>query len=59
MLIARAHQEVSNGDRLTVAPPLQSCRYVPRAPDTTVRGRVIAGSATTVVGDGTYFRRYP
>jgi hypothetical protein len=47
-------QEVSTGDRLTVAPPLQSLPYVPRAPTRPVAGRVIAGSDDTVSEMGTY-----
>jgi len=47
-------QEVATGDRLTVAPPLQSLPYVPRAPNRPVSGRVIAGSDETVSEMGTY-----
>lgn len=47
-------QEVSMGDRLTVAPPLQSLPYVPHAPARQVSGRVIAGSDETVSEMGTY-----
>jgi hypothetical protein len=47
-------QEISMGDRLTVAPPLQSMPYVPRAPTRPVVGRVIAGSDETVSEMGTY-----
>jgi hypothetical protein len=54
VLIARASQEISKGDRLAVAPPLQSSNYIPRAPEKSVRGRVIAGSDNSVVEMGTY-----
>jgi hypothetical protein len=52
--IVSANQEISKGDRLTVAPPLQSAPYMPRAPDKQVVGRVIAGSESTVSEMGTY-----
>lgn len=52
--IATAIQEIGKGDRLTVAPPLQSAPYVPRAPDRPVTGRVIAGSDNTVSEMGTF-----
>jgi len=46
--IARAIQEVGNGDRLTVIPPTQSAPYIPRAPEKNVRGKVIAGAENAV-----------
>jgi LysM domain len=46
--IVRVTQEVSVGDRLTVAPPMQSLPYVPRAPEKKVRGKVIAGTSTAM-----------
>jgi hypothetical protein len=52
--LVNAVQEVATGDRLTVAPPLQSLPYVPRAPTRPVAGRVIAGSDDTVAEMGTY-----
>jgi hypothetical protein len=52
--IAKAHQEISKGDRLAIAPPLQSAPYIPRPPERSVRGRVIAGSDNAVVEMGTY-----
>ena len=52
--IATAIQEIGKGDRLTVAPPLQSAPYVPRAPERPVVGRVIAGSDNTVSEMGTF-----
>jgi hypothetical protein len=50
--ILRALQEVSTGDRLTVIPALQSLPYVPRAPEKKVRGKVIAGTNSTVAEIG-------
>jgi len=52
--IVRAHQEIAKGDRLALAPPLQSTPYIPRAPERSVRGRVIAGADNTVFEMGTY-----
>lgn len=52
--VVSAIQEISKGDRLTVAPPLQSAPYVPQAPSRPVEGRVIAGSDGTVSEMGTY-----
>lgn len=52
--IVKAHQEIAKGDRLALAPPLQSAPYVPRSPEKSVRGRVIAGSDNTVSEMGTY-----
>jgi len=52
--VVNAIQEISLGDRLTVAPPLQNLPYVPRAPSRPVMGRVIAGSDDTVSEMGTY-----
>jgi hypothetical protein len=52
--VASAIQEISKGDRLTVAPPVQSAPYVPHAPSTQIVGRVIAGSDQTVSEMGTY-----
>jgi hypothetical protein len=50
--IVRVTQEVSVGDRLTVAPPMQSLPYVPRAPEKKVRGKVIAGTSTAMAEIG-------
>jgi hypothetical protein len=47
-------QEIAKGDRLTVAPPLQSAPYVPKAPSRPIEGRVIAGADGTVSEMGTY-----
>lgn len=52
--IARAQQEISTGDRLALAPPMQSSAYIPRAPARSVRGRVIAGADNAVSEMGTY-----
>jgi hypothetical protein len=52
--IVRAQQEIAKGDRLAIAPPLQSTPYIPRAPERSVRGRVIAGADNTVFEMGTY-----
>jgi hypothetical protein len=52
--VVSAVQEISAGDRLTVAPPAQSVPYVPRAPSRPVTGRIIAGSDDTVSEMGTY-----
>jgi hypothetical protein len=52
--VVSAVQEISLGDRLTVAPPLQSTPYVPRAPNRPVSGRIVAGSDDTVSEMGTY-----
>lgn len=52
--IVRAQQEIAKGDRLALAPPLQSTPYIPRAPERSVRGRVIAGADNTVFEMGTY-----
>ena len=52
--IANARQEIALGDRLALAPPLQSISYMPRAPDKPIVGRVIAGSDSTVWELGTY-----
>jgi hypothetical protein len=54
VLVASAIQEISKGDRLTVAPPVQSAPYVPHAPSRPIVGRVIAGSDGTVSEMGTY-----
>ena len=50
--ILRAQQEVSTGDRLTVIPALQGLPYVPRAPEKKVRGKIIAGTNSTVAEIG-------
>lgn len=52
--VVSAVQEIATGDRLTVAPPLQSAPYVPHAPSRPVSGRIIAGSDETVSEMGTY-----
>lgn len=52
--IVRAQQEIAKGDRLALAPPLQNSPYIPRAPERSVRGRVIAGADNTVFEMGTY-----
>lgn len=52
--IVSVTQEISTGDRLAVAPPLQSSPYIPRAPERSVRGRVIAGADNAVSEMGTY-----
>jgi hypothetical protein len=52
--IARANQEIATGDRLAVARPFSSSAYIPRAPEKTVRGRIIAGSHNAVVEMGTW-----
>ena len=52
--IAKANQEIGLGDRLTIAPPLQTRSYIPHAPDKPVRGTVIAGSDNSVWEIGTY-----
>jgi hypothetical protein len=52
--IVRAQQEIAKGDRLALAPPLQNTPYIPRAPERSVRGRVIAGADNTVFEMGTY-----
>ena len=52
--ITSARQEIAKGDRLAVVPPLQSTPYIPRAPERSIRGRVIAGSDSTVYELGTY-----
>ena len=52
--VVSAIQEIAKGDRLAVAPPLQSTPYVPHAPSRPVEGRVIAGSDDTVSEMGTY-----
>lgn len=52
--IAKANQEIAKGDRLGIAPPLQSAPYIPRAPAKPVNGLVIAGSDDTVSEMGTY-----
>jgi hypothetical protein len=54
VLIANANQEIAKGDRLAVAPSLQSTNYIPRAPEKSIRGRVIAGSDNAVAEMGTY-----
>ncbi len=46
--IVQAIQEVGNGDRLTVMPPVQSLPYIPRAPERNIRGKVMAGTGTSV-----------
>jgi LysM repeat protein len=50
--ILRAQQEVSTGDRLTVIPALQSLPYVPHEPEKKVRGKIIAGTNSTVAEIG-------
>jgi hypothetical protein len=52
--IARAHQEIATGDRLALAPPMQNSAYIPRAPERSIRGRVIAGADNSVVEMGTF-----
>ena len=52
--IVSARQEIAKGDRLAVVPPLQTTPYIPRAPDRSIRARVIAGSDSTVNEMGTY-----
>ena len=46
--IVNAIQEVSKGDRLTIMPPVPSMPYVPRAPEKNIRGKVIAGTESSV-----------
>lgn len=50
--ILHAQQEVGTGDRLTVIPALQSLPYIPRAPEKKIRGKVIAGTNSTVAEIG-------
>jgi hypothetical protein len=52
--IARANQEIAAGDRLAVARPFTSSSYIPRAPEKTVRGRIVAGTDNAVVEMGTW-----
>ena len=52
--IASARQEIALGDRLALAPPMQSMSYIPRAPDKPIDGQVIAGSDSSVWELGTY-----
>jgi hypothetical protein len=52
--IVKSNQEIAKGDRLALAPPLQSAPYVPRSPEKSIRGRVIAGADNTVSEMGTY-----
>jgi hypothetical protein len=52
--IVSARQEIAKGDRLAVVPQLQTTPYIPRAPERSIRGRVIAGSDSTVYELGTY-----
>ena len=52
--IVRANQEIATGDRLAHAPPLQSSPYIPRSPERSIRGRVIAGADNSVAEMGTY-----
>jgi len=54
ILIGKSLQEIGIGDRLTIAPPLQSSSYMPRAPDVKVSGKIIAGADNTVYEMGTY-----
>ncbi len=54
VLIASSLQEIGIGDRLTLAPPLQSAPYVPRAPEQRIAGKIIAGSHSTVSEMGTF-----
>ena len=46
--LLRTNQEIGTGDRLTVIPALQSLPYVPRGPDRPVRGKIIAGTNSTI-----------
>ena len=57
--VVSAIQEIALGDRLTVAPPLQSMPYVPRAPSRPVDGPHHRRLRRHRVGDGNLFRRHP
>ncbi|HTT36709.1 MAG TPA: LysM peptidoglycan-binding domain-containing protein [Burkholderiales bacterium] len=46
--LLRAVQEIGKGDRLATIPALQSLPYVPRAPARKIRGKIIAGTDSTV-----------
>jgi hypothetical protein len=52
--IVNARQEIAKGDRLAVVPQLQTTPYIPRAPERSIRGRIIAGTDSTVYEMGTY-----
>jgi hypothetical protein len=52
--VVRANQEIAIDDRLTLAPPIQSGNFIPRAPEKKIRGRVIAGSDSSVSEIGPY-----
>lgn len=46
--LLRAKQEIGTGDKLAVVPALQSMPYVPRGPDRPIRGKIVAGTDSTV-----------
>lgn len=48
VVLTNVIQEILPGDRLAKTPPQQALAYIPRAPDTLVKGRVIAGSDNSV-----------
>ena len=48
VLLTKAVQEIAPGDRLAKAPPSQSLSYVPHAPGSSIKGRVIAGPDDSV-----------
>jgi hypothetical protein len=47
VLLTKTAQEIAPGDRLAKTPAVQGLAYVPHAPDSPVKGRVIAGPSGT------------
>ncbi len=48
VMLTRATQEIVPGDRLAKLPPAQGLAYVPHAPASSIKGRVIAGPNDSV-----------
>ncbi|HKB83916.1 MAG TPA: LysM peptidoglycan-binding domain-containing protein [Burkholderiales bacterium] len=48
VLLTKAVQEIAPGDRLAKTPPAQGLSYVPHAPGSSIKGRVIAGPEGSV-----------
>jgi hypothetical protein len=46
--LLRAKEEIGTGDKLAVIPALQNMPYVPRGPDRPIRGKIVAGTDSTV-----------
>jgi hypothetical protein len=55
VLLTKATQEIAPGDRLARAPAAQPLSYVPHAPESQIKGRIIAGPDDSVSEIGSQF----